>query len=344
MLVFFSDRHKIHCPQTFLVRGRPHPNPESPERIEAILGAARADAHSLVHATSYADEQLGAVHSADYLTFLGSAWARWVALTGTEDEIIAQVHPNRHMGGHPTGILGQVGQYIADSNCPMHAGTFTAAKAAAHTALSATEAVLNGERVSYAACRPPGHHAFRDAASGFCILNNVAIAAEYARKRADRVAILDIDIHHGNGTQSIFYDRPDVLFVSIHRDPLDFYPFYSGYADERGIGAGAGFNLNIPLSAGYGDGACLEALATASERIRQFRPHLLLVSLGFDAHERDPHGKGRMSTLGFAAVSQAIRALGVPTVLVQEGGYLSPELGPTLAQFLQAFEGPDTQR
>ena len=213
-----------------------------------------------------------------------------------------------------------------------------AARGAVSAALSATKAVLDGAGTSYAACRPPGHHAFSDAASGFCILNNVAVAAEYARASVDRVAIVDIDIHHGNGTQSIFYHRPDVLFVSVHRDPADFYPFYAGYADERGAGAGEGFNLNLPLPAGYGDDACHEALTVGIERVRRFAPDLLFVSLGLDAHQSDPHGSGRMTTAGFARAAALIANLGLPTVLIQEGGYLSPDLGPALGAVLAEMD------
>ena len=185
-------------------------------------------------------------------------------------------------------------RYIADANCPIHAGTAAAARGAVGTALSATRAVLEGAGVAHAACRPPGHHAFSDAASGFCILNNVAVA-RIRPLALDRVAILDIDIHHGNGTQSIFYDRPDVLFVPVHQDPSSFYPFYAGFADEHGSGAGEGFILNLPLSARYGDDACLEALGAGLARIRDFGPDLLFVSLGLDAHRSDPHGSGGMT-------------------------------------------------
>jgi acetoin utilization deacetylase AcuC-like enzyme len=338
MLVFFSETQRQHHPASFLVRGRPKPNPETPARIDALLGTARADGHQLRPADTWDEAPLRRVHTADFLGFLDTAWARWSALTGTEEEIVPQVHPNRHMDGRPSGILGQIGRYIADANCPIHAGTAAAALGSVGTALSATRAVLEGARTAYAACRPPGHHAFSDAASGFCILNNVAVAAEYARSSVDRVAIVDIDIHHGNGTQSIFYSRPDVLFVSVHRDPSAFYPFFAGYADERGIGAGEGFNLNLPLPAAYGDDACLEALRAGLDRVRAFAPDLLFVSLGLDAHQSDPHGSGGMTTLGFAKAASLISSLNLPTVLVQEGGYLSPDLGPALGAVLREMD------
>ncbi len=337
MLVYFSDAQQLHHPASFLFRGRPKPNPETPARIEALLGTARARGHDLRHADTWDEGALRRAHTPDYLEFLDTAWTRWTSFTGGEDEIVPQVHPNRHMDGRPSGILGQIGRYIADANCPIHGGTAAAARGAVGAALSATRAVLEGTRVAYAACRPPGHHAFSDAASGFCILNNVAIAAEYARSRVDRVAILDIDIHHGNGTQSIFYARPDVLFVSVHRDPSNFYPFYAGFADERGSGAGEGFNLNLPLPARYDDEACLEALRAGLARIHDFGPDLLFVSLGLDAHVSDPHGSGGMTTEGFGRVAAAIGSLSFPAVVIQEGGYLSPDLGPALGTFLAAI-------
>jgi acetoin utilization deacetylase AcuC-like enzyme len=338
MLVVFSDVHRHHHPVSFLSRGRLTSNPEVPARVDALLDAARAAGHQLQAADVWDEAALRRVHTADYLDFLDKAWERWTAFTGTQDEIVPQVHPNRHMEGRPSGILGQIGQFIADANCPIHAGTAVAARGAVSASLGATKAVLDGARVAYAACRPPGHHAFSDAASGFCILNNVAVAAEYARAQVARVAIVDIDIHHGNGTQSIFYRRPDVFFVSVHRDPSDFYPFYAGYADEGGAGPGDGFNLNLPLPAGYDDQACHAALAEGLERVREFGADLLFVALGFDAHQSDPHGSGQMTTAGFGKAATRIKQLGLPTVIIQEGGYLSADLGPSLAAFLSEMD------
>jgi acetoin utilization deacetylase AcuC-like enzyme len=198
--------------------------------------------------------------------------------------------------------------------------------------------VLGGARVAYALCRPPGHHAFADMAGGFCYLNNVAIAAELARARHARVAILDVDVHAGNGTQGIFYERPDVFFVSLHGDPSGFYPFFAGYADERGRGAGEGATLNLPLPHGTGDTGFLAALERGLDAIRRVSPGFLLVSLGFDASGHDPLSVLKVTDAGFAEIARRVAALGLPTVLVQEGGYLSDQLGQHLATFLGSFE------
>ena len=195
-----------------------------------------------------------------------------------------------------------------------------------------------GEDSVYALCRQPGHHAFRDVAGGFCFLNNSAIAAAHLRLRHERVAILDVDVHHGNGTQGIFYDRPDVLTVSIHADPASYYPYVWGYAHERGEGAGLGTNLNIPLPLGTGDEGFLAALDVAAKSIRAFAPGALVVALGLDASEHDPLAGLAVTTEGFHRIGAAIARLGLPTVLVQEGGYLSDILGTNLTAVLAGFE------
>ncbi len=242
------------------------------------------------------------------------------------------------MWGRPEAIVGQAGFYMADTACPIGPGTWAAAKAAAQVALTAADLVLAGEGAAYALCRPPGHHAYGDQAGGFCYLNNVAIAAQHMRDQADRVAILDVDVHHGNGTQGIFYDRDDVLFCSLHGDPSVFYPYFAGYGDERGAGVGQGYNLNLPLPPGTGDDAYLQALATAFAAIKDFAPEYLLVSLGLDAQENDPLGILSITTNGFARMGDAIGALGLPSLIVQEGGYLCEEMADNLLAFLSGFQ------
>lgn len=237
------------------------------------------------------------------------------------------------------GIVGAAGHYITDAGTTIGAETYRAAYWAAQCALDAAERVRTGAAVAYALCRPPGHHCYSDLAGGFCLLNNVAIAAQSLRDRgAPKVAILDVDVHHGNGTQGIFYDRGDVLFASIHADPTNYYPFFAGYADERGAGAGIGCNLNLPLAHGGGDSEMLAALDRTLDAIGRFAPAYLLVSLGLDASERDPLGALKVTTSGFSTIARRIAGLGLPTALIQEGGYLSDILGANLASFLGGFE------
>jgi acetoin utilization deacetylase AcuC-like enzyme len=228
---------------------------------------------------------------------------------------------------------------MSDAAAPISDGTWNSVCWSAWTAVHAAGLILEGEQSAYALCRPPGHHAFSDMAGGFCYLNNTAIGAQRLRGAHDRVAILDVDLHHGNGTQSIFYARDDVLTVSIHADPLRFYPFFWGYADEQGKGEGLGYNLNLPLQRGSGDAEFLLALDIAIERIRGFAPGALVIALGLDAFEGDPFGGLRISTSGFRVIAARIASgLRVPTLIVQEGGYLCDELGENLSQFLQGFQ------
>jgi acetoin utilization deacetylase AcuC-like enzyme len=338
MLVVHSEAHRRHAPRHFLVRGVMQDNAEQPERAERLLVAARTAGHTLALPDPLPEGAIKAVHSAGYLRFLRDGPAAWAALPGASAEIVPNVHPNRHMTGRPTGIVGIAGYHQADTACPIGPGTYEAACGAAACAAHATTAVVAGARVAYALCRPPGHHAYADMAGGFCYLNNVAIAAELARKTHARIAILDIDVHHGNGTQGIFYDRPDVLFVSLHADPSRYYPFFAGYADERGTGAGIGATLNLPLPHGTGDAGYLDALLRGLDAIKRFAPGLLLVSLGFDASEHDPLGVLKLTASGFGEIARRIAAFRLPTVLIQEGGYLSDQLGGLLATFLGSFE------
>ncbi|MDP6705607.1 MAG: histone deacetylase family protein [Alphaproteobacteria bacterium] len=337
MQVFYSEAHRQHAPESFITRGRAGTNPERPERAERLIQAVRADGHAVSAPNAFEHSHLAAVHTSDYLWFLEHGLAEWRRLPDAGPEIVANAHPSRYLATRPTGVVGLAGYHMADTACPIGEGTWPAAIASADCALSAAQAVRDGAAHAYALCRPPGHHAYGDLAGGFCFLNNVAIAAQYLASEWGRVAILDVDVHHGNGTQGIFYERADVYFASIHADPQAFYPYFAGYADERGVGPGEGFNLNLPLAPGSGDDVFLEALAGALTAIREAAPAALLVSLGLDAQANDPLGVLKVSTDGFARIAAAIAALGLPTVLVQEGGYLCDELGANLASFLAAF-------
>ncbi|MDX1482646.1 MAG: histone deacetylase family protein, partial [Woeseiaceae bacterium] len=215
--------------------------------------------------------------------------------------------------------------------------TWTSVLWSAHAAAQAAACVLEGDEACYALCRPPGHHATRDYAAGFCYLGNTAIAAQALREHHERVAVLDVDVHHGNGTQDLFYHRDDVLTVSIHADPVRFFPFHWGYASETGIDRGEGYNVNVPLPRGTGDDDYLRTLDDALERIAEFGPGALVVALGLDAHESDPFQGFAVTTEGFGRIAGLIGEVRLPTVLVQEGGYLSGHLGANLRSFLDGF-------
>ncbi|SMF77176.1 Acetoin utilization deacetylase AcuC [Tistlia consotensis] len=339
MKVVFSPEHARHEPQLFLVRGQPKPSAEQPERAERLLAAVQARGDEILAPAGLGPGPLAAVHTPDYLRFLEEAWDAWQALGDSGGEIIPNVHPAHHQASYPRAIVGRAGWHMADTACPIGPGTFAAACAAADAAATGAELLLDGETQAYALCRPPGHHAYADMAGGFCFLNNAAIAAQRLRRAHERVAILDVDVHHGNGTQGIFYQRPDVLTVSLHADPQDFYPFFWGHGHERGAGPGLGYNLNLPLPIGTADDGWLAALERhALPAIRAFAPGALVVALGLDAFEGDPLRGLAITTPGFARIAAAIARLGLPTLLVQEGGYLAPELGGNLASFLGGFE------
>ncbi len=339
MKAFLDDRQRAHDPKMFMANGVRLPNPEQPARIEVLKAGAEAAGCTFAVPVDHGMGPLAALHSPEYLVFLQTIHGRWSRIEGASDEVIPNIHPDRRSASYPRSAVGQAGFHQADTACPIAAGTWDAAYWSAQSALSATDAVLGGESAAYALCRPPGHHAFADLAGGFCFLNNSAIAAGALLRAGRRPAILDVDVHHGNGTQGLFYARADVLTVSIHADPVRFYPFFWGHAHERGHGAGLGCNLNLPLARGTDDAAYLEALDTALARIRAFGADALVVALGLDAHEGDPFRGFRVTTPGFARIASRIAGLDLPAVIVQEGGYLQPALGENLRSFLEGFGG-----
>ncbi|RUU90428.1 histone deacetylase family protein [Mesorhizobium sp. M7A.F.Ca.MR.176.00.0.0] len=339
MKTVYSDKHRLHQPRHFLNSRFDVPNPEVPERADILLKAARAAGCEVVPPKDYGPGAREAVHDADYLKFLETSWDRWQYVDPNAVEIIPNVHAvGRGRGAYPQAVEGQAGFHLTNAACPISAHTFEAAGESANVAATAAHLVLEGERYVYALCRPPGHHASSNTASGFCYLNNSAIAAAILRSRYDRVAILDIDLHHGDGTQEIFYERGDVMTISIHADPQRFYPFFSGYASEVGHGEGEGANINIPLERGSGDDAFLRALEIAIGVIDRFSASALILAMGLDASEEDPFGGLKVTGGGFSRIGEMVGRAGLPTVLVQEGGYVYPSLGANLIRLLHGFE------
>ena len=334
MKAYLDDRQRGHDPRHFMANGTLLPNPEVPARVDALKAGADAAGCVFEAVQDHGMGPIAAVHSAEYLTFLRTAHKRWSRIEGASAEVIPNIHPASRSDSYPKSVLGQAGFHQADTSCPISAGTWEAAYWSAQTALTAAEAVAQGQGPAYALCRPPGHHAFAALAGGFCFLNNAGIAAEALRARGLRPAILDVDVHHGNGTQGMFYHRPDVLTVSIHADPIRFYPFYWGHAHERGEGPGLGCNLNLPLARGTDDAGYLEALATALQAVESFGADVIVVALGLDAHVNDPFKGLAVTTPGFARIAAAIAALRRRVLVVQEGGYISDDLGPNLTAFL----------
>ncbi|MEX0406694.1 histone deacetylase family protein [Aquibium sp. LZ166] len=339
MKAYYADEQKRHDPKAFLSSGAPQPNPEQPERAVRLLAGAIAAGCTIERPADLGLAPMAAVHTPEYLEFLQNIHARWRRIPDASEEVIPNIHPLARNGAYPASAVGQAGYHMADTACPISAETWRSVCWSAWSAAAAADAVMAGDRVAYALCRPPGHHAFADVAGGFCFVNNSAVAAQRLRRRADRVAILDVDLHHGNGTQGIFYARPDVLTVSIHADPVRFYPFFWGHADERGEGPGLGYNLNLPLPRKTADEGFLAALEAGLRRIRAFAPDALVVALGLDAFEGDPFGGLSVTTEGFSRIAAAIAGLGLPSVIVQEGGYLCDELSDNLTAFLTGWSG-----
>lgn len=337
--VFKEEEQRRHDPKHFLSSGAPMPNPEVPERVDHLLAGAKAAGLSAVTPVDRGLSPIAAIHSPEYVQFLQNIHRRWMRIENASAEVIPNIHPDRRDLSYPASAAGQAGYHMTDTSCPISADTWCSAYWSAQTAVHAAEMLLSGdESAIYALSRPPGHHAFSDLAGGFCFFNNSAIAAQVLRSRHDRVAILDVDLHHGNGTQGIFYRRADVLTVSLHVDPVRFYPFFWGHSAERGEAGGLGYNLNLPLPRHAGDDEFLAALDTALTRVRAFSPGAIVVALGLDAFEGDPFGGLSVSTAGFSKIGMRCASLGLPTAIVQEGGYLCDALRHNLSAFLEGFQ------
>ncbi len=334
MKAVYDSAHSQHDPNFVLVRGQVQKSSEQPERANRLLAGVERCAIDVIPSHNFGAAAREAIHTKRYLEFLEHAHGQWAALGDSSKEVVSNVHPLHAAANYPESIVGRAGWHMTDTACPIGPHTFSAACASANVALTATQCVLDGDRFSYALCRPPGHHAYTESAGGFCFLNNIAIAAGHALKTYERVAILDVDVHHGNGTQGIFYNRSDVLTVSIHADPHNFYPFFWGHANEAGADEGLGFNVNLPLEIGLGDDQFINALGKAYDRISAFDPGMLLVALGLDASESDPLRGLSVTTDGFNRIGKTIAEYGLPTVFVQEGGYLSDVLSDNLAAVL----------
>ena len=312
---------------------------EKPSRAETVLRVVRESGLGEISAPeAFSLDPVLAVHDADYIAFLETAWQEWRD-AGYAGEVIASVWPARRMQSRvPRFIDGKVGYYAMAAETSISEGTWAAAVASKDVALTGAKALLEGERGVFSLCRPPGHHAALDMYGGYCFLNNAAIAAQYLRDHgAERVAILDIDFHHGNGTQDIFYARDDVLFCSLHGDPEDAFPHFLGYADETGSGPGAGFNRNYPMPPGTPFEQWQEALADALARVDEFSPQYLVVSLGVDAFENDPISFFKLTSPDFLTTGQMIGALDIPTLFVMEGGYDVDEVGTNVVNVLKGF-------
>ena len=339
MKTVYSDDHRLHFPQGELHGGEFVTPFERPSRVEYILNELRTRRMFDIVAPKPLDMRtVRQVHDKGFLRFLETAWSDWVA-AGFRGEIIPTGFPARGMQQRcPRHIDGKVGYYALAMETAMTAGTWEAARSSAAVALTAQELVANGEKTAFALCRPPGHHAHHDLYGGYCFLNNAAIAAQaFLNDGAGRVAILDVDFHHGNGTQDIFYARDDVLFCSLHGQPEDAFPYYLGYKDEKGRGKGEGFNANYPMPPGTAYDRWSAALEDACRKIKRFGPDALVISLGVDTFEKDPISFFKLKSEDFSACGARIARLAKPTLFVMEGGYAIEAIGVNAANVLSGF-------
>lgn len=336
MNIFYSEAHRKHEPPFEVFDGGLRtPYMENTNRMDRILDALhQTDWTRLCEPKDFGLDPIYAVHDKDYVDFLASCWTDWLVTEAKDKSVLLPAtfalrrHPQK-----PSGLLGRAGYYLMDLSACIVEGTYPAALASANCALSAAESVANGERVAFALCRPPGHHAGKDYAGGYCFINNASVAANWLSSKG-KVALLDMDYHCGNGTQDIFYERDDVLTISIHADPNFEYPHYWGYADETGSGAGLGFHKNLPLEKGTDNVSYFAALEEALGLIRTFDPKHLVISAGMDIYADDPLGTIKVTTEGIGEIGKRIAALDLPTVVVMEGGYANEVLGRNIVAFL----------
>lgn len=345
MRVFFHADQHLHDPQQYMRVGRIVDPQDRPSRVDALLGALSSRGLRPEEPADYGLAPALTVHTQHYLDFLAGAYERWQQIPGAGVEVLPNVSP--YWSGRPEwdhrppcpsqSVVAQAGYYLGGLSVPLGPQTWRSSLKSTHTAMAGAEAILGGAEAAYALCRPSGHHARADQANGFCYLNNTAIAAQHLRTRFARVAVLDVDAHHGDGTQEIFYRRSDVLTVSVHVDPNEYYPFFTGYAHERGHGEGEGYNLNIPLAPKSQDPVMFAAVERGLEAIRSFGAEALVVALGYDSHREDPIGLLDVSTPAFREIGRLARSAGLPTLVVQEGGYQISVIGDCLSAFIDGM-------
>jgi acetoin utilization deacetylase AcuC-like enzyme len=350
MPVVWDERHRGHAPGAGIWLGVSIPGDEEPERGDALGDALRAAGCELRPAVDHGDAPVLRVHTPEFVAYLECAHRRWIEAGHLEDPgqplvvpyvfALPQLTSGRPVG-RPSAIRALAGLYAMDTMTLIGPGTYAAARVAVDGALTACDLVLAGARAAYAAVRPPGHHVGADFYGGSCYLNNAAVAAQYLRDRGvDRVAVIDVDAHHGNGTQEIFYARNDVFYGSVHVDPAHgWFPHFVGFASEQGVGEGAGSNRNRPLPPAAGDEEWLLAVEALAVEARQWRAGAAVVSLGVDGAAGDPNSPFELTPGGYAAIGAVLGGMEIPTVLVQEGGYVLDTLGDLVLATLRGFEG-----
>ena len=345
MKIFYSDTHRRHYPPFEVFDGGKRvPYLENPDRMDKILAALKkTDWAEFIAPTDFGLDPICAVHDKEYISFLASAWTEWldsdpeVAASPEQNAFLPATFALRRTPRVPNTLLGKAGYYMMDLSACIVEATYKAALTSANCALSAAEFVFNNSHSAFALCRPPGHHAGKDYAGGYCFINNAAVAANWLSTKG-KTALLDIDYHAGNGTQDIFYERNDMLTLSIHGDPNYEYPHYIGFADETGAGPGLGFHKNFPLPKDTGDKVYLSVLDEALNIIKKFAANYLVISAGVDTFDGDPLGTFKVTCEGFSEIGKRIASLNLPTAIIMEGGYANEALGTNVVTLLENFK------
>lgn len=340
MKIVFSPDHVNHNTQTELSGGQLVSPYECASRMDYVSQAvAEYNIGEIVAPRSFPRTHVEKIHAKDYLEFLDSCWHEWQA-AGMKGEAMPTVWPSRSMPSThiPKDIDGKIGYYALAGETAISANTAQSAWLAANIALTAADYLVQGEKCAFAQARPPGHHASKDQYGGYCFINNAAVAAQYLLDNGfEKVALMDVDFHHGNGTQAIFYDREDVFFSSIHGDPFDAFPHFLGHAEECGEGEGTGYNLNHPLPPGTPYAVWAEKLAESIAAFKHYGADVLVVSLGLDTFENDPISFFKIKTEEYLQMGQQLASLGLPTVFIMEGGYAVEDIGYNTANVLKGY-------
>ncbi|RED53788.1 histone deacetylase family protein [Aestuariispira insulae] len=341
MLTVFTEKHRLRNVKTELSGGELVPPFECPVRAEHILERAKTvELGNIIAPQEFGLDPIYGIHDKGYVDFLETCWERWVA-DGNKGDAIPYMWPTRDLRQViPDHVDGQMGYYSIGADTSISDGTYEAARAAVDVALTAQKAIADGAASAFALCRPPGHHASANQYGGYCFFNNAAIAAQaFLNQGAKRVSILDVDFHHGNGTQQIFYGRDDVQFLSLHGDPMDSYPYFLGHADEQGQGKGGGFTENYPMGPGTAYDKWGAAMDDACRKINVYGPDAIIVSLGVDTFKNDPISFFKLESDDFKRYGARLAQLNRPTLFVMEGGYAVEEIGINAVNVLTGFEG-----
>ncbi|KRG34549.1 MULTISPECIES: histone deacetylase family protein [unclassified Psychrobacter] len=344
MKIYNHENQMLHHPKSYFSRGKMRQPQEKPERLTELLKAPEALNLKITMAKEIGIAPILAVHDLGYVNFLKNAYSEWIAVDeDMGEEVQTTIYmPNNNDG---LGILAKAAKYQADGSAPIGEHSWDSIYWSAQTALNAADCLLNDadhqnsneNKVQICLTRPAGHHARKSAAGGFCYLNNAAIIAEHLRQKFQKIAIIDTDMHHGQGIQELFYDRSDVLYTSVHGSPINFYPVVAGHEHERGVGAGYGYNINFPMPHGTDESGFFHYVDQSIDALKLFDPDVIVHVLGFDVYKDDPQAKCHVSTEGFKILAEKIQAINKPVIVLVEGGYCIEKLNENLQAFLSGF-------